>query len=64
MTLHACAEGHKIYLEWLERQRPERLNLGGEIQQPKIRRGRHPNAPKPNWAGDYKVIHAGTKEWP
>ena len=51
MTPYSLMEGHCIYLEWLNSKDPSKLDLGGEIQKPKMKRGRRlpKKPPAPVW---------------
>lgn len=68
MSIHSIAEGHAFFFLWLLKK--ENHALGGPTIakiKPKtkatrrwtLRRGMK----KPNPYGDYKIVHAGTKEW-
>jgi hypothetical protein len=68
MTLESCNRGFTFYLTLLEHNKVGGVDrLGGVMQKPKMRKGRHPLGPKlglPGDMGSYTVVHKGTKEWP
>lgn len=67
MTAASIEAGHQFYLLLLEKNKVGSLDrLGGTIAQPQLKKNQRrykSTLGRPTDLGDYRPIHAGTKEW-